>query len=474
MSGASTTRGQVSDARASDGFDARAVEAELALRCRTLVERALELGANEAEAYGTSSRTIGVRFEKGDLKLAQVDESTSIGLRVFREKRLGFSSTNQTDERSLDATARDALALTRCSPPDEHNRLPAARAIAPLEGLVEPALAALPIGTVVDHALDLVARVRAFDPRLSIDNAGCEVARATHAIAASTGVEAAESDARIGLQVFGMALDGAEVGGVHYEGDDLRRLADVEPALARIAGDFCRTTLGNLGAGRAESYRGPVLFSPDAVLALFASPLCSAASAIAVQRGRSALAGKVGEPIAVEGFDLLDDPTDRSLAGATAFDREGQPAGRFPIVARGRLASHLYNGYAAAVDGRASTGHARGGPRGTPGLGPHAVVVGAGDGGDLAALSAKLGRGLYVERFSGTIDAASGDFSGVAKSARWIESGESVRSLRETLISGNVFDLLRRIVALGSTSERCFGSARAPAALVDGLSVTAG
>jgi predicted Zn-dependent protease len=46
--------------------------------------------------------------------------------------------------------------------------------------------------------------------------------------------------------------------------------------------------------------------------------------------------------------------------------------------------------------------------------------------------------------------------------------------VRETLLSGNAYQLLARIAALGNTPERVDGSARAPWALVDGLSVTAG
>jgi predicted Zn-dependent protease len=125
-------------------------------------------------------------------------------------------------------------------------------------------------------------------------------------------------------------------------------------------------------------------------------------------------------------------------------------------------------------DGRHSSGHASGGPRTLPGIGPHAVVVAPGQGGDLQALFRALGRGLYVQRFSGTVDSASGDFSGVAKSARWIENAVSVRSLKETLISANAFELLRGSPTLASASERIMGVMRAPAALVDGVTVTAG
>ncbi len=101
-------------------------------------------------------------------------------------------------------------------------------------------------------------------------------------------------------------------------------------------------------------------------------------------------------------------------------------------------------------------------------------MIAPGRGGSRADLERALGRGLYVQRFSGTIDGASGDFSGVAKSSRWIENGAVSAPVRETLIAGNVFALLPKIAALASISERVSGEARVPYALVDGVTVTAG
>lgn len=455
-------------------FDAPREEARLLERCDALVDAARAAGADEAEAYGSRSESIAVRFEKGDLKLAQVDDGATAGLRVFRERRLGFASTNQGDAASIQGTVRDALALSKFAPPHEANVLPTPRPIPAHASLAQRSISDLSVDAVVDLGVSMLDRVRATDPRISIDSASCELSRVTHAVRTSGGARAAESDAMLSFSLFGMAIDGEDVGGFHYGGDALRSYAEIEPALRALIEEFTSVTLGNLASGKAESYQGPVLFSPDALLELFVSPLVSAASAIAVQRGRSALAGKVGTPVAFEGLDLIDDPTDRELAGAGAFDREGQPAVRTPIVTRGVLAGYLYNGYAAAVEGRASTGHALGGPRSVPGLGPHALVVSPGRGGSRADMERALGRGLFVQRFSGTVDPASGDFSGVAKSARWIENGRVVRPVKETLLSGNAFALWKRFVALSSTSERCSGSSRAPYALVDGVNVTAG
>ncbi len=466
--------GTLTAAPAKETFDPAAVERELSARCAHLVAAAKTRGADEAEAYGSRTRTIAVRFEKGDLKLAQVDEGSSLGLRVFREQRLGFSSTNQAEAEALERCADEALALARFAPPDVHNKLPAARPIRRQAPLVDVRLAQLSVEEVVELGRRFVELVAQHDQRLSIDAASVELSRSTHSIWATTGVAATESDCLFSCSIGALAVDGEDVGGMHYESEAVRTLAELEPALARVAEAVASNALENLAAARGESYRGRVLFAPDAFFDVFVAPLVSAASAIAVQRGRSPLSGKLGTRIGSAELEILDDPTDRTLAGCGSFDREGQPAVPYPLVTRGALAGYLYNGYAAAVEGTGSTGNATGGARGVPGLGTHALVVRGGTGGSREQILGEFGRGLFVQRFSGTVDAASGDFSGVAKSSRWVEGGKVVRPVREMLLSGNVYQLLHQIARLSSVEERLSGSARAPYAIVDGLSVTAG
>ncbi len=455
-------------------FEPALEEKRLLERCERLIEHARKAGADEAEAFGVFGQVSRADFEHGDLKLGQVDDGTSIGLRVFRDRKLGFSSTNQTDDGSLEQTAKDAATLASFSVADEANRLPAVRELEESPGYVQPAVSALGIDDVVARGSEFVHKVAERDARISIDKADMSVSCSSLAVTSTAGVRTSDSDAAVSFSVFGMAVDGEDVGGFDYWGDTVRDLGRLDASIDESVDRFCDAVLGNLGAAAAETYTGPVLFAPAAWLSIFVSPLLGAASAIAVQRGRSALVGKLGEVVAVPALTIVDDPTDLELTGAGTFDREGQPMVRFPVVEDGVLRSFLYNGYAAQVEGRESTGHATGGARSVPGLGTHAISIAGGAGGTRAEMLGALGRGLFVQRFSGTVDAASGDFSGVAKSARWIENGEVVRSLKETLISGNAFELLKQVGALSTETENVFGSTRSPSAIVDGVSVTAG
>lgn len=456
-------------------FEAQAQRGELLERCERTCAAGLKAGADEVEVFASHTEKIVVQFEKDDLKLTQVDEGGLLGVRVFKDRSLGFCATNQMQPQDLEGTARDAVELAGFNPRDEANLLarPAANTERAAVNLAQGELADREVSEVVALGRSLFEDVRRRDPRLSVDQATVRLVRGSSAIHTSAGVRAAESDAVFACSIFGMAVDGDDVGGFQIAGDCLRELTRVEERMTAVAEEFAENALGNLGATAAESYVGPVLFSPSALLDVFVSPLIGAASAIAVQRGRSALAGKLGERVATEQLSVYDDPTLPELSGACSFDREGVPTQRRALVERGLLESYLYNGYAAAVEQRSSTGHAQGGARSIPDLGPHAILVAPGNA-TREELLRSLGRGLYVQRFSGTVDPTSGDFSGVAKSARWIEDGRAVRSVKETLMSGNAFELLQGDLCLSSVSESVFGAARAPHALVDGISVTAG
>jgi PmbA protein len=442
--------------------------------CEVALEAARAAGATEAEAFAAASVEATCQLEGSAIKLTRENAHQALGLRVFHEGRLGFVASNQLDPESLRQLAGEAVALARRSPRDEHNGLLATEVLGEAPDLCSAELWERGPEDAVVGARALLERLGDIDPRISIDSGSFSLRRGSSALANSRGARAAQSDGGQSFYVMGLAAEGEDVGSFDYDSDFLRQPDGLEDALERVTGNFARNVLGNLGARPAQSYKGPVLFGPSAFADVFIGPLVSACSALAVQRGRSALADKLGERIGTTSLSIVDDPTDRELAGAGAFDREGVPTQRFELVTDGVLRAWLHNGYSAAVDGVAPTGHAAGGTRSVPGLGPHALCVAPGDGGDREAMLASLGRGLLVQRFSGSVDPVSGDFSGVAKSSRWVEGGQVQYGVGETLISGNAFEALGSVLSLSSIAERRGGSMRLPWALVDGLSVTAG
>ena len=66
----------------------------------------------------------------------------------------------------------------------------------------------------------------------------------------------------------------------------------------------------------------------------------------------------------------------------------------------------------------------------------------------------------------------SGDFSGVAKGSFVLRRGEAPRPVQETLISGNLYELLGEIAAISRDRRWVEGTVLAPLVRLDGVSVT--
>lgn len=80
---------------------------------------------------------------------------------------------------------------------------------------------------------------------------------------------------------------------------------------------------------------------------------------------------------------------------------------------------------------------------------------------------------VWVGRFSGSSNPVTGEFSGVVKNGFLFENGRK-RPLRETLIAGDLFDVLGRVIAISAERRLIEGARLLPAIRVGGVSVTAG
>ena len=312
--------------------------------CEFALEAAKRAGATEAEAFSGASVEATSQLEGPAIKLTRENSHQALGLRVFCDGRLGFVASNQLDANSIEQLAKDAVALASRSPVDEHNRLSPSRPPESSPDLCAPDLWVKGPEQAVSGARALLQRLADIDPRISIDSGSFSLRRGSSALANSRGARASQSDGGQSFYVMGLASEGDDVGSFDYDSDFLRNGNGLEGAMTRVTENFARNVLGNLGARASESYKGQVLFGPGAFSEVFIGPLVSACSALAVQRGRSALADKLGESIGVPALTIVDDPTDRELAGCGSFDREGVATRRFELVTDGVLQAWLHNG----------------------------------------------------------------------------------------------------------------------------------
>ena len=232
---------------------------------------------------------------------------------------------------------------------------------------------------------------------------------------------------------------------------------------------------------RPHGGRMPVLFMPHGSLLTLFYRIQIGTSAESLLRGISPLGDRVGERIVSERITIVDDPRDPRVEAPRSFDDEGVACDRFPVIENGVFRGFHNDLETASRLGVAPTGHGaradwwREDPvtnRPRPAL-RHLCVEPGND--SLAELIRAMGRGLVLEgqmgAHSGNI--AHGDYSVGVNPGFWVENGEIVGRVKDAMVSGNVYETLRNVIAIGKRRDHAAGG-RVPPILCDDVRVVCG
>ncbi|MCW3844132.1 metallopeptidase TldD-related protein, partial [Micromonospora yasonensis] len=224
-----------------------------------------------------------------------------------------------------------------------------------------------------------------------------------------------------------------------------------------------------------EPFRGPcrVLLRPQAVITLLATYGYVALGAAGYAEGRTAVARRLGQPVASELLTLTDDGTDP--AGLpSGFDPEGTPRRRTPLIDHGVLVGVVSDRARAAVTSGLSTGHAvPAGWRFGADPSPSHLLVAPGTASD-AELLAACGPGLLVSRldYLRVLHPKDTLVTGTTRDATcWVDHGRPVAWHPPVRLTFRMDEVLRAVLAVGRERERgetvFMESVVAPALLID-------
>ncbi len=424
---------------------------ELISLAESAVKKALNSGADEAEVCVLSSENTEVALENNDVHIGMTDITSGTGIRVFIRKRLGFASTNSVEENDITIAIERAIQLARHAPPEPWNELPNKVKLDVVEGLYDPESEGFDTEDALGMATDMLSGAKDADDRITVDSGIFSAQRGEMAIANSRGIEAEEKSSLFVYYIAGMAIDGDEVSNMDYSFRVTHSVDKIE--VLKAANEFAERVISSLGAKSVDSFEGPVILGPDAGKSLLGLVLSHAVNSDNVQKGMSKFAGRLWEEVSSSDLTVTDDGLLDDGFATSSFDREGLPHGQVKLIENGELKSFIYNTKTAFKDTTLSTGNASGDERQSPGVGVTNVVFGCGSQ-SFDEIVSETERGLIVRRLSGHPDPLSGDFSSVVKGGFLIEKGEIVQPVTDTMISGNVFDLLGNIEAISLERER--------------------
>jgi len=400
--------------------------------------------ADSAEAFVVTSENTPIQFETNRLKHAQTHQSTSVALRVIKDGRIGYATSTGLDD--LGALAR-AAAETAAFGAKARFEFPSPSSY-PAVDISDPSVSAVPQDKMVKLGEEMIAALRSHTPEL-LCHAGISKGTTSVRILNTRGTDVTYTQTHFSLSVSGELIRGTDM---LFVGDmdsschpilDGQKLAAIVKQQLEWARNLATISTGSL----------PVIFVPSGVGSALVSPFIAAFNGKTVFEGASPVGHRLGEKVFDASFSLYDDPTLPFRPTSRPFDDEGVPSQRTPLVETGVVRNFLYDLQTAALAGRTSTGSAARG-RGLPSPSPSAFVISPGKT-TFEDMVADIKEGLVVEELMGAEqgNVLGGDFSGNVLLGYKVENGKIVGRVKNTMVSGNIYQLLNKVAAIGSDSR---------------------
>ena len=405
-----------------------------------ILARARAGGASDCEAEVSQSIGLNLTVRQDDVETIEYNRDKGIGITVYLGQRKGHASTSDLSPAALQDTVDAALAIARFTASDEFSGLADADLLArevPDLDLDHP----WPLS--VDEAIVLAQRMEqaafAVDPRINnSEGASVSVSRSMFVYGNSRGFIGGYPTSRhaVSCAVIAESAQGMQRDYWYSTARAADDLEDVE-SVGRRAGE---RTLRRLDARRLKTMEVPVLFEAPVASSLIGH-FVGAASGGSLYRRASFLLDARGKPVFSPRVQIVEDPfIPRGLA-SSPFDNEGVATQRRQLVQDGVLNGYFLSSYSARKLGLRSTGNAGGN---------HNLVVQPTGQAGLDGLLREMGRGLFVTELLGHgINNVTGDYSRGA-AGFWVENGVIQYPVEEITIAGNLKDMYRDIVAIGS------------------------
>jgi PmbA protein len=240
---------------------------------------------------------------------------------------------------------------------------------------------------------------------------------------------------------------------------DPNRLARPED-IGRYAAE---RALARLNARKLDTRKCPVLFEAPLAAGLLGS-FVQAISGGALYRKSTFLLDSLGKEVFAPHINIVEDPHVIGAVGSSPFDDEGVKTMRRDVVKDGVVQGYFLSTYSARKLGMKTTGNAGG----SHNLSLTSALTQPGD--DFRGMLKKLGTGLLVTELMGQgVNYVTGDYSRGA-SGYWVENGEIQYPVEEITIAGNLKEMFRQIVAIG-TDTLIRGTKETGSILVESMTV---
>ncbi len=419
-----------------------------------LLELALKSGAEKAEVYQEKSLSRPVFFEANRLKQLESSESEGTALRLWKNGRPGLAVAY--GDIAPQALVDKAIALSDLNEPETIDLISNHSEDYPDLG------SDLSVEKLLEMGKESISLIRQKFPEV-LCSASWECDQETIRLINTNGLDLSYQDTTLSFYI-----------GVEWvRGDDFLNVGDgqvkrgsLEPKL--VIEKICQRLEWAKENSQVSAGKFPVLFTDKAADMLW-DTICAALNAKRVLEKSSPWSEKLQQQVISPALNIQQKPDFGPYS--CPFDDEGMPTQHLILVDHGILQQFYSDRTTAKSLNQSPTGNGF-----KPGLGSYPnpglvnLIIAPGAG-NLLDLIAQIDQGLIIDQMLGGTAGISGDFSVNIDLGYWVEKGQIMGRVKDTMVSGNVYNALKQIIALGSDND-WNGTVFTPSVIVDGLSIT--
>jgi len=412
----------------------------LTLAAEYAVEYAKQQGMDESEVSLHRGTGVSVTARQQELESVEKHNDAQLVVSVYKDQKTGSASSADLSRTGIRSSVDAAISIARFTGADECLGLADAERMASDKkdlglhcGWQKSVAELVELAKECEQAALQTSDLISNSEGASVNSyAGSAVYANSHGFVSDVaGSQHSVSCSVIGEQAGAMQRD------YWYDSNrDPAKLASVESIGRRAA----ERTVARLGARQIASCQASVIYDASIAKTLVGH-LMGAIKGGAIYKKASFMLDKVESEILPEFVTISEHPHLPGGASSAWHDSEGVATPKYrPIVEDGILRSYVLASYTARKLGLESTANS-GGVR-------NLEVSSTGQ--SFEQLLSEVGSGLLVTELVGSgINMVTGDYSRGA-AGFWVENGEIQHPVEEITIAGNLNEMFRNIVAIGS------------------------
>ncbi len=411
-------------------------------------------GAGCAKLSFNQNESQEVEFENSRLKSSSTRQGMSYRIIVVSNGKIGMTGGNNPAE--IEEMVTRAIQLAAAGSAAHFDAYPAPQKSVDIRTFSDTTLALSP-DKMVDACKDTIRGIEEYSRDLFIC-ASCSRSESESLLVTSGGVCHSNTATRWSLYGHVQKTDGSDMlfSGYGRSWRDLTDLFSPEYISSNVIKDLSD------GETIAVAPNGnlPALLTPD----LFRMLLWAFTMGINgrnVAKGDSPLGEKIDKQIFDTSISITDNPHLDFSPGSASIDSDGIPTQKITIVDKGILKTFLYDLDSAGLAGAKPTGNSN--------CSPYSISVAPGDK-DLESLISGIDCGIWIKDLIGfgQSNIINGDFSCNVGLGYLIRKGTVIGRIKNTMVAGNIYDILKSGVTLGSDVDPV---KQVPSALIEQISV---